>query len=78
MRMKTQSKYQYQPAEVSGHEIRYHWGVVSFNVDDDPDLHWSAEECLCLVSDSTEVKREKLQAEGCPQDIINNLLGEQQ
>lgn len=71
--MQTHSKYQYQPFEVSGKEVRFHWDVQSYEVEDDPDLlvakdndlHYSAEEALCLVSDSPEVLLNKITAEGC-------------
>lgn len=63
--MQTHSKYKYQPFEVSGKEVRFHWDVQSYEVEDDPDLHYSAEEALCLVSDSPEVLLNKITAEGC-------------
>lgn len=63
--MQTHSKYQYQPFEVSGKEVRFHWDVQSYEVEDDLDLHYSAEEALCLESDSPEILLEKILAEGC-------------
>lgn len=72
--MQTQSKYEYQPFEHSGSEVRFHWNVESFNVEADPDLHCKAEECLCLDTDQDEVILLKLQAEECPEDIQYVLL----
>ncbi len=72
--MQTQSKYQYQPFEVSGKEVRFHWDIQSFEVEDDPDLHWKAEEALCLVSDTDEEIQKALQQEDCPEDIQAELL----
>ena len=72
--MKTQSKYEYQPFEISGIEVRFHWDVESFSVEDDPDLHWKAEEALCLVADTDEQILSKLEQENCPIDIQQALL----
>lgn len=81
--MQTHSKYQYQPFEHSGKEVRFHWDVQSYEVQDDTDLivakdndlHYSAQEALCLDSDSPEIMLEKILAEGCDlvkaQELVN-------
>ena len=72
--MQTNSKYHFQPFEHSGKEVRFHWDVQSVVVEDDPDLHYRAEEALCLDSDAPEVMLEKILAEGCDPVIAQGLL----
>lgn len=72
--MKTQSKYLFQPYEHSGREVRFHWNVESFEVEDDPDLHYRADEALCLDTDSEEVMLEKIKQEGASQTIAQGLV----
>lgn len=72
--MKTQSKYEFQPYEISGKEVRFHWDVSSFVVEDDPDLHWKAEEALCLLSDDNDTMLAKIVGEGCSVDLASTLV----
>ena len=72
--MKTQSKYLFQPYEHSGHEVRFHWNVESFEVEDDPDLHWKAQEALCLDTDNSEEMLSKILAEGADEGTANYLV----
>jgi hypothetical protein len=72
--MKTQSKYEFQPYEHSGREVRFHWNVESFEVEDDPDLHYRADEALCLDTDSAEVMLGKIKQEGASQEIAQELV----
>lgn len=72
--MQTNSKYHFQPFEHSGKEVRFHWDIQSVVVEDDPELHYSAQEALCLDSDTPEVMLEKILAEGCDQETAQELL----
>lgn len=72
--METHSKYQFLPFEHSGKEVRFHWDIQSYEVEDDPDLHWKAQEALCLDTDNSEEMLNKILAEGADEDTANYLV----
>lgn len=52
--MKTYSDDQPESYAVSGHELRVHWNiqqVTAPSMDDEPRMHWEANEALCSIFD---------------------------
>ena len=54
--------------------MRFHWDVQSFEVEDDSDIHWKAQEALCLVTATDEEILQALAAEGCSESIQQELI----
>ena len=72
--MKTTSNYQYQAADVSGHEVRFHWNIETFTEEDT--VYWTADEALCLLSDASSTMISKMLAEGCPADLAESIVND--
>jgi hypothetical protein len=60
--MKVYSGEQPQAYEVSGQELRIHWGIQEITKEgmDGPETQWEANEALCNKSDSRPVLIEKI------------------
>jgi hypothetical protein len=74
--MKTQSNHEYQPFEVSGREVRFHWNVELLDKPEEEIASWQADEALALLSDSPQVMLQKLLDEGCELEVAEGILSD--
>jgi hypothetical protein len=74
--MKTQSNYEYQPFEVSGKEVRFHWNVELLDKPEEELPSWQADEALALLSDSPDVMLQKMLDEGCKLGVAEGILSD--